>query len=165
MLKKLGFVFLVSLILIMASSCQTTERELSPGNFAGFSLPEFMDVSTKIELDGILENYSIKGVILNKTLAHGTDSLRIHIVKFDKTGQTNSFWYSWARERVSDLEAIFSALPWVYGEIKGEYDSNYFRAWFSGQWFYLFEGDKTTVESAVEVFKDYKKIVVKSIES
>lgn len=165
MLKKLGFGFLVSLTLLLVASCQTSERELSPGNFAGFSLPEYMDVSTKIELDGILDDYTINGVILNKTLAHGTDSLRIHIVKFDKAGQASSFWYSWAGERASDLEAIFSAIPWVYGEIKGEHNSSYFSAWFSGQWFYLFEGDKATVDSAVKVFKDYRKIVVKSIES
>ena len=165
MLKKLGLAFSISILIILLCSCGAKMKEFSPGNFAGFTLPNFMDVSTRIELDAVIDNFSIDGVMLEKILAQGTNSLSIRVVKFEKTGFANTFWYSWARNRSGDLEAIFSTIPWIYGELKGEFNSVYYHAWFSGQWFYLFEGDKSSVSKAVKGFKDYTKIVVDSVES
>ncbi|OAA31801.1 hypothetical protein AT15_02945 [Kosmotoga arenicorallina S304] len=154
------------LFLLVLTSCSSTNRELSPGNFAGFAPDGYMVVSTRVELDGKLDDLVIEnGVMLSIRLAKGTESVEIYIIKFDKTGNASSFWYSWGQLNFNDLKVALSAIPGLYGELNGNTGSGYIESWLSGKWIYVFRGEKDSVKKTVKTFKEYKKEMEKSIES
>ncbi|HHF08741.1 MAG TPA: hypothetical protein ENL26_03080 [Kosmotoga arenicorallina] len=157
---------IILFLLFLLTSCSTTKRELSPGNFAGFNPSGYMVVSTRVELGGELDGlYVENGVTLTIRLAKGTESLEIYVVKFDKALKASSFWYKWGKLNFNELKVVLSAIPGVYGELSGNANSGYIESWLSGKWIYIFRGEKTAVKETIKAFKEYMKELKKSVES
>ncbi|MBN2253394.1 MAG: hypothetical protein JW701_06825 [Kosmotogaceae bacterium] len=156
------------ILTIMISSCGSPRSELVPGRFAGFTLSEYMDISTSTSLGGKVLDLRLDdtALFLQKEFAKGTRSFSVCVAKFESVSQSTGFWYTLMRDISSELRAFVSAIPWVYGEFSGEIDEGYIKTWFSGKWFYLFLGStKEEVSSAVDAFKEFEQSLVRSVES
>lgn len=156
------------ILIIFISSCGTSRSELVPGRFAGFTLSEYMDISTLTSVGGKVLDLSLDdtALLLQKEFAKGTRRFTVYVTKFENASQSTGFWYTLIRDVSSELRAVVSAIPWVYGEFSGEIDEGYIKTWFSGKWLYLFLGNtKEEVNSAVDAFKEFERSLVRSVES
>jgi len=156
------------ILIIFTSSCGTSRSELVPGRFAGFTLSEYMDISTLTSVGGKVLDLSLDdtALLLQKEFAKGTRRFTVYVTKFENVSQSTGFWYTLIRDVSSELRAFVSAIPWVYGEFSGEIDEGHIRTWFSGKWFYLFLGNtKEEVNFAVDAFKEFERSLVRSVES
>ncbi|HDP76820.1 MAG TPA: hypothetical protein ENN47_01265 [Mesotoga infera] len=158
----------IVILTIMISSCGSSRSELVPGRFAGFTLSEYMDISTSTSLGGKVLDLRLDdtALFLQKEFAKGTRRFSVYVAKFESVSQSTGFWYTLIRDISSELRAFVSAIPWVYGEFSGEIDEGYIKTWFFGKWFYLFLGStKEEVNSAVDAFKEFERSLVRSVES
>lgn len=166
--KRYFLLVLISVSVFLVSACNFSKNELVPGRYAGFKLSGYMDLATNIEIGGSIMGQPVEGdtLSLKKEFAKGTDSYVLYVVKFEKLTHTTSFWYDFVGEVSSELRAVVSALPLIYGEFSGETARGYLQAWFSGKWLYIFEGEtKSEVKSIVKAFKDFEESLVRSVES
>ncbi|MGC9321880.1 MAG: hypothetical protein ACP5FY_06540 [Kosmotogaceae bacterium] len=156
------------ILIIFISSCGTSRSELVPGRFAGFTLSEYMDISTLTSVGGKVLDLSLDdtALLLQKEFAKGTRRFSVYVTKFENASQSTSFWYTLIGNVSSELRTVVSAIPWVYGKFSGEIDEGYIKTWFSGKWLYLFLGNtKEEVNSAVDAFKEFERSLVRSVES
>ena len=159
---------MISIVMLLLVSCSTGKEELVPGRYAGFKPGDYMDLSSNTSIGGSIMDLSLDGetLLLEKRFARGMEEFIIYIAKFTKSSQTTSFWYKLIREVSNDFRSVVSALPLIYGEFQGEVQKGYMRAWFSGKWLYVFLGKtKSEVNSMVKAFKEFEKLLVKSIDS
>lgn len=167
-MKIRGFKMILFLILLIVfmGACSNTLRDLTPSNYVGFSIEDYMELSTEVVLDGALDGLLLTdSVLMHKRLAKGMDVVEIYVIHFEKASDATSFWYSWGRENFSTLKTALSAIPLVYGELKGEVFSEYIYAWFSGSWVYIFRGTEDSVKETVGRFKTFMEELKRSIES
>jgi len=159
---------MVLIVMLLFVSCSAGKEELVPGRYAGFKLGDYMDLSSNTSIGGSIMDISLDGetLLLEKRFARGTEEFVIYVAKFSKASRTTSFWYGMIREVSNDFRSVVSALPLVYGEFQGEVRQGYMRAWFSGKWLYVFLGKtKSEVNSVVKAFKEFEKLLVKSVDS
>ncbi|WP_287809230.1 hypothetical protein [Kosmotoga sp.] len=156
----------LTFLVVFVGSCGVTFRELTPSNYVGFSMEGYMELTTEVVLDGTLDGFSLTdSVFLHKRLAKGTNVVEIYVIHFEKVSDATSFWYSWGRENFSTLRTALSAIPLVYGELKGEVFNEYIYAWFNGKWVYIFRGTENSVKETARKFKSFMKELKRSIES
>jgi hypothetical protein len=159
---------MVLIVILLFTSCSAGKEELVPGRYAGFKMGDYMDLTSSTAIGGSIMELSLNGetLLLEKRFAKGTEEFVIYVAKFSKASRTTSFWYGLIREVSNDFRSVVSALPLIYGEFQDEIRQGYMKAWFSGKWLYVFLGKtKSEVNSAVKTFKEFEKLLVKSVDS
>ncbi|MFW6119653.1 MAG: hypothetical protein ACOC80_01955 [Petrotogales bacterium] len=163
-MKKV-YIPIAILVILVLSGCSGS-RDLSPGNYAGFTYSDYMVVSVEVKMDGVeIDSYSVNNArVLHSQFAKGTETLEMYIMKFEKSNEALKFWYNWAGDTIGEFKTFIGTLPYIYGKISDGDDGLYIETWYQGKWIYIFRGKKETVKSAIESFKSFSKELEKSLE-
>ncbi|MFO7881712.1 MAG: hypothetical protein R6U52_04130 [Kosmotogaceae bacterium] len=162
---KKAYITAVILILMVFSGCSGS-RDLSPGNYAGFTYSDYMVVSVEVKMDGVeIDDYLVNNAsVLQSRFAKGTENLEIYIMKFEKSTGAMKFWYKWAGNTLGEFKTFIGTLPYVYGKVSDGDEDFYIETWYQGKWIYIFKGKKSTVKSAIDSFKSFSKELERSLE-
>lgn len=162
---KKFFVIAVTAILVLITGCSGS-RDLSPGNYAGFTYSDYMVVSVEVKMNGAeIDNFPVNNAsVLHSKFAKGTENLEMYIMKFEKSTEAMKFWYNWAGNTLGELKTFIGTLPYVYGKVSDANNDVYTETWYQGKWIFIFRGKKATVRSAIDSFKSFSKELEKSLE-